>query len=509
MTLEWLLSDTDTPALIEAAYGRTMSYADLARAAHALACVLEQRGRVRAGDRVAILCRTRSEVFEALYACARLGAVLVPLNWRLSQRELRGILDDCAPRVLIFDREHERAARDLAAVSGTITAAMALDTCADGAEFVPYPRPSRTAEMSAWRPPPPEHPAMILYTSGTTGTPKGAMLAWRQIAANAAHTRALCDLGPADRTLVFLPLFHTGGLHCLATPILSAGGTVVLMREFDARAAISAMAEHRITAIIAVPTIYEMLLAAGIGDATLGLRWLLMGGAPPAPALFERYQAVGYALNQGYGLTEVGPNCFTLGMGAPAGSVGGPVAGTEALLIDDAGAAIDGPGVGELCLRGPHVTLGYWQKPEETARALDARGFFHTGDIARRDDQGWYYIVGRKKDMYISGGENVYPAEIERVLLEHPAVAEAAVIGVPDERWGEVGLAVVALSSPSPDMPGDDDSLARMLGPWVRERLAGYKVPRRWHRLPELPRTPTGKVAKAELGRRFKQRSKQ
>lgn len=529
LSLSWLYREDDAAALIATADGRAYRYPEVQQTSRCVAAVLADFGQLAPGDRVAILSRNQPAVFEILLACARLQATLVPLNWRLSSRELAAIVRDCAPRALFYDREHLRTAAELAA-SRDIELVIALDDSQGPHMAYQQVRAYRggSSALAASRLetlPEPDSAAMLLYTSGTTGAPKGVVLSWRQIASNAWATGALCQLSPRDRTLVFLPLFHTGGLNCLATPILAAGGAVVVMPEFDAEAALDAMAEYDITAIIGVPTIYEMLLAAGIGERALPhLRWLLMGGAPPAPALFDAYRDIGHPLNQGYGLTEVGPNCFTIGIDAPIGSVGAPVPGTEAGLRSDSGQFIAGPGTGELCLRGPHVTSGYWNNPDATAAVLSKDGWFATGDIARRDQQGWFYIVGRKKDMFISGGENVYPAEVERVLREHPEIVEAAVIGVSDETWGEVGLAVVSLrpddASPAAsqeesqeeslresDGPGtcedDDERAAQVLRPWLRERLAAYKVPKRWRVVAELPKTPTGKIAKAVLVEQF------
>lgn len=455
-----------------------------------------------------------------------MNTTLVPLNWRLSPAELHTIVHDCAPRALLYGPAYADIAAELATTCG-IELLMAFDTASPSVSVSPivasdasvsHLQRTPLAYREACTPlasdtevspaaPELERAALILYTSGTTGVPKGVMISWRQLDSNARSTGALCTLGPADRTLVFLPLFHTGGLNCLATPILAAGGTVVLMPEFNADTAVAAMEEYEITAVIAVPTIYEMLLAAGIGARSLPqLRWLLMGGAPPAPTLVDAYRQHGLPIWQGYGLTEVGPNCFDLGIGAsserPTGSVGKPIPGTDARLIADDGAEVIGAGDGELCLRGPHVTLGYWNQPEATVAVLHTDGWFHTGDIARRDDDGFYYIIGRKKDMFISGGENVYPAEVERVLRLHPDIVEAAVIGVPDDRWGEIGLAAVVLDTQT---RGDEvnERIARMLRPWLRERLAGYKVPKRFHVLATLPKTPTGKIAKSKLAQWF------
>ena len=485
-----LAAPSGAVALVDAASGAVTSYAALTERVGRLSDALAARG-VGPGDRVGLLAKNAPEVFELLYACGLAGAMLVPLNWRLSAPELRSIAADASPRLLVVGRGFE-----------TLGAGIAEDCelrrdLAFGGPDSEYERALAEASPRPLGEVSPSAPAVVLYTSGTTGAPKGAMLSWRQIAFNAEVTIRACELTERDRCLAFLPLFHTGGLNCLATPLLRRGGAVVLMESFDARAAVDAIERHGITATIAVPTVYEMLLDAELDRRRASsLRVLLVGGAPCPPRLFDAYAAIGRALRQGYGLTEVGPNCFTFTPDEPGrrDSVGKPMPGTEARLIDDAGRpAAD---VGELCLRGPHVTLGYLGKPEQTAAAIDGEGFFHTGDLARIDDAGYVAIVGRKKEMFISGGENVYPAEVERALAEHPDVAQVCVVGVPDERWGEVGLAAIA---PRAGTEIDPDELAR----FARERLAGYKVPRRWRWVDELPRTTTGKIARAEILARF------
>jgi fatty-acyl-CoA synthase len=483
-----LAGPSEAPAFIDAATGTTTSYAAFRERIDRLAAALDARG-VAVGDRVAALAYNAREIFELLYACGRIGAMLVPLNWRLSSRELEVIVRDAAPALLAVGRGLEEEGAALAAACGV---KRDLDF---GAETSAYERAIADASPFAGGAHDRDRAAVVLYTSGTTGTPKGAMLSWRQIAFNAEATIGACELDERDRCLGFLPLFHTGGLHCLATPLLRRGGAVVLMESFDASAAVRAIADHHITAAIAVPTVYEMLADAGLDRETAAsLRVLLVGGAPCPPRLFERFDRLGCTLRQGYGLTEVGPNCFTFTPDDPARrhAVGRPMPGTEARLWTDEGREAAPGEPGELQLRGPHVTLGYLNKPELTAEALDAGGWFRTGDLASRDEAGDYVIVGRKKEMFISGGENVYPAEVERALAEHPGVAEVCVVGVPDARWGEVGMAVLV---PRAGVDLEAEALRR----FARARLAGYKVPRRWEVVRELPRTTTGKIARAAV----------
>jgi fatty-acyl-CoA synthase len=454
-----------SPALIDGE--RVIDHAQLGVVAGAWAAALARRAGVGKGDRVAVLALGSADVFVLARACARLGATFVPLSWRLAPAELAAIVKDAAPRVIVCDRLHAQPA----AILGPPR--LILD---DG--------PGLTdADAPPWDAHDPDAIAQVLYTSGTTGAPRGALIPWRQVSFNAAITRALCNLGPRDRTLAMLPLFHTGGLNCLALPVLAGGGAIVTMPRFDAERAVALIVRHRVSAIIGVPVIYDALLDAGLSH-TLSpwLRVCLVGGAPVTPALRARCSAAGIALRQGFGMTEVGPNCFTFG----DDDVGRPVPGTEAKLVDARG------DVGELCLRGRHVFAGYLGQPDATRAALDGDGWFKTGDLMMRDGEGRFRVVGRKKEMFISGGENVYPGEVEAVLSTHPAVAEVAVIGVEDPRWGEVGLAAIVTKVP---LAADE------LDAWTRERLARYKVPRHWRFVPSLPRTPSGKIARAELAR--------
>ncbi|HTJ47373.1 MAG TPA: AMP-binding protein [Kofleriaceae bacterium] len=449
-----------SPAIIDG--DRVIDHAELGAIAGAWAATLAARG-VRRGDRVAMLALGCAEVFVIARACARLGAAFAPLSWRLAPPELSAIVRDLEPRVLVCDRAHVEVAAD-------------LDT-----ERLVLDEESPPGDAPPWDAHDPEAIAQILYTSGTTGRPRGAMIPWRQVSFNAAITRALCNLGPRDRTLAMLPLFHTGGLNCLSIPVLAGGGAIVVMPRFDPAAAIELIVRHRVSAILGVPAIYEALLDAGLSHAIAPwLRVVLVGGAPVSPSLRACCAAQGLPLKQGFGMTEVGPNCFTFG----DDDVGRPVPGTEAILLEPKN------GVGELCLRGRHVFAGYLGQPTDELFVHDR--WFRTGDLMARDVDGRYRVVGRVKDMFISGGENVYPGEVEAVLAAHPQIAEVAVIGVADERWGEVGLAAIVARAPL----GADE-----LDAWTRARLARYKVPRHWRFVPTLPRTPTGKIARAELVR--------
>ena len=337
----------------------------------------------------------------------------------------------------------------------------------------------------------------LLYTSGTTGRPKGVMVPHRMVAWNGYNTAACWQLEAGDVSPIFTPLYHAGALGAFLLPILTIGGTIVLHAGFDVDEVWRVIVEERCTVVLGVPTIWKLLMEAPqFASADLShVRWFISGGAPLPEYIAEAFQQRGVTFKQGYGLTEVGVNCFSMTVEESIrkrGSIGKPLMQTDARLIDESGAPVRRGEVGELCLRGPHVSLGYWNNPEATAAALDGEGWFHTGDLARQDAEGFFYIAGRRKDMFISGGVNVYPAEIEGELLLHPSIADAAVVGVPHPTWGEVGVAFVVTRAGC----GLD---AEAVVAHLATRLARYKLPRAVVFVDALPRTAYGKVQKHVL----------
>lgn len=461
-------------AIFDVERDRRLTWAEVHAEVQRWTAFLQRRG-VRAGDRVAVLSHNRAETLLLLLACAELEAVLFPMNWRLSAEELSWQLGHSEPRVLLVDEAFRDAVRH---------ERVHLD---DGPG---EPRASGPGSRL-------EAPWQLMYTSGSTGRPKGALLTHQQVHWNALNTILACDLQPADATLTFTPLFHTGGMNSLTTPLLHRGGRVVLTKGVDAGQALRLIPAERVTLLMGVPTIFQMLAEhPAFSDADLGsVRDALCGGqALPLP-LLERYLARRIPLRQGFGMTEVGPNCFSMPhdrVKDKLGTVGLPIhhVATKLVRPDGSEAAVDEPG--EMLLRGPAVFGGYFRDPDATAKALDADGWFHTGDVLSADAEGFHTVRGRIKEMYKSGGENVYPAEVEVVLQEHPAVALAAVLGVPDERWGEVGLGFVELRPGHALDPAD-------LSAWLQGRLARFKQPKRVIVSAQLPRTASGKIDKVAL----------
>jgi acyl-CoA synthetase (AMP-forming)/AMP-acid ligase II len=462
--------------------GGRVDYAGLAAGAWRAAAALRALG-VRPGDRVALALRSEPLYLELYFAAAALGAVLVPLNTRLAAPELEFQLADCRPRVLLRDPGVALGERGLEGL-----ASLTHD------EFVArLPERATPPELA----PGGERAQVILYTSGTTGRPKGAVLPHRKTLYNTLNAQRYLGLREGEVVVAPIPLFHSFGLKILSVPALFAGATLVLVDRFDARGLPQLVARWGAALLGAVPVMYRRMLEAGLEAPVLrGLRLAFSAGAPLDVDTIAAYAARGVALVQGYGQTETSILCCLDPAHAleRAGSVGRPVDHCELRIADESGRALAPGRPGEIQVRGPIVMSGYWQRPEETA-ASRCDGWHRTGDLAVQDAEGFVTLVGRSRELYISGGENVYPAEVERVLEQHPAIAEAAVVGVPDARWGESGRAyLVARASAQAPPPG-----AEQLRAWARERLAAYKLPRDIVWVEELPRTASGKVQKHVL----------
>lgn len=473
----------ESAALEDGATGRTMTYRELDRRASLAAGMMRARG-VGEGDRVGILCRNRIAFFEILFGCARLGAILVPLNWRMPAAELQPLVDHCSP-VLLFHGREDRAT--VTALAGC-PAAIGLDDEYERAMAAAVPAPPRPQWPSGgtW---------YLLYTSGTTGRAKAVIYTFGMAVANYVNIGAAIDIRSADVTANFLPLFHTAGINLHALPTLIQGGRVIVLPAFDAERMVALIEAERLDTVFAVPTVYQALLDhPRFAAAPLHrVRHWGCGGAPLPDALVHRSRAAGIRICAGMGMTETGPTAF---LASPAeawerpGSVGRPQLLVGARAVDGEGRDVADGEVGDLLFAGPAVTPGYWNDPEATRAAFTADGWLRTGDLARRDGDGCWYIAGRRKDMFISGGENVYPAEIENVLAAHPAVSEAAVVAAPHPVWGEVGRAFIQLAAGRPRPPEME------LDAFCRTRLAPYKVPQSFEFVPDLPRTAAGKVQK-------------
>lgn len=471
---------------------RAISYFDLNQRANRAASVLQSLG-VRKGDRVAVLSDNCPEYLEVFFACAKIGAVLAPVSWRLGESEMAWQIEDSEPKLLVAGSQWGEVVEKI--FSGP---ALYFEGKSQNKSRELY----ETA-LAAGSPDDPQDlnsfgdPLMILYTSGTTGRPKGAVLTHGNFFWANINMLVNAEVHHDDASLVFLPMFHIGGWNVTTLAVFLKGGTVVLERQFDGTRVLDLIAKKQITLLMGVPATYLfMSQQPGFEDADFSsLRLMVVGGAPMPEALLEKYSARGISIVQGYGLTELAPNALILPMedaSRKLGSAGKPYFFTDTRLADDSGNLVEGPATGEVVAAGPVVMQGYWRRDDATAETI-VDGWLRTGDIARVDEEGYFFIVDRAKDMIISGGENIYPAEIENVIYELAAVAEVAVIGVPHDQWGEAVHAIV--------VPREGSNLAAdEIVDHALSRLAKFKVPRSVDiRSEPLPRTPAGKVKKTEL----------
>jgi fatty-acyl-CoA synthase len=461
-------------------------------------------GGVRHGDRVAYLGLNHPAFFETMFAAARLGAIFVPLNFRLTSPELSFIVNDAGVHTIVADDLHRKL---VDTVRDELPCRRYLSSEGEEEGWTTLLQAKAAAPASDETSLPHEavdgdEVALIMYTSGTTGRPKGAMLTHANLWWNNVIALLLTDMLESDVSLVVAPLFHIGGLNVTTLQAWMKGAENVLHRGFDPGKFIEDIARYDVTIAFAVPA---MLLFVSqhpsFADADLTtVRSIVCGGAPVPESLIKTYIGRGIQINQGYGLTETSPCVSFLTPEHALSKVGS--AGRAPMFLDIRlegadGATISEPDArGEICVRGPNVMKGYWNRPEATAAAIDAEGWFHTGDVGYFDAEGFLFVADRIKDMVITGGENVYPAEVESVLYTHPAVSDVAVIGLPDERWGEAVTAVVVLQ------PGAALTLEQ-LREFAGESLARYKLPSRLEFADVLPRNPAGKVLKYDLRDRF------
>jgi fatty-acyl-CoA synthase len=488
----------DAPALENIESGERYTWRELDTRVGALAGVLRDRFGVGVGDRVLLIADGDTRTFEVQFACIRLGAIMVPLNWRLALLELLELAREVEPTVVISDGGWQSTVLKIAAKLGVAqhlgwrcAPGSTVDYDAALAGAVPV-EPRTDLSMNL--------PTHILHTSGTTGAPKGAITTVKTLSWQAQNIAAQCLLtGPGSKQLNPMPLFHAGGLTTIGTPMLITGGAVATMGRFDPTRVVSVLGDpaRGITHFTAPPVMWASLTEQpDFASADFSaLRFAEVAGGVPALALLETWRGRGIVLQQAYGGTELGPAVTGMPRAAVAGrptSCGRAVPYTHVRLVASDGTDAPTGAVGEVWIKGPSVSPGYWRKDGTVDTARTEDGWFRTGDAAWRDEDGFHHLVDRLKDMYKSGGENVAPAEVERVLVTHPDVVDVAVIGVPDEKWGEIGRAfVVARTGTAITL----DSLREHCA----ERIARYKAPRSLVVVDELPRNTTGKVSKAAL----------
>ena len=481
---------------VTAAPVQRFNYRELNDRANQLAHVLQARG-LNKGDRVAMLAHDGVHFYEMFFACGKLGAIFVPLNWRLHSHEIEQQLRHTSPQLLIHSLEEPMQ-----------TVMTHLQTCVDLPPFLPLAHP-QALDLAKLRSAAPRtavtceavqeaDTACLLFTGGTTGRPKAAQMSHGQIVWNMINSM-LGDVLGTDTFLNIFPLFHAGGLFAFSLPILLQGGTVVQTKKFDPVQVVELIEVEHVTIFGGVPTVFQMLTNAPNWETAdlRSLRYCMSGGAPMPVSLIQRFQKEkGVVFRQGFGMTEFGPGVFSLASEdaeRKAGSIGKPNFFVDARVMDPVtNQPLPPQAIGELVLRGPSATTGYFGDPEATQAAFDAENYLHTGDLAYVDEEGYFFIVDRLKDMFISGGENVYPAEIEATLYQHPAVSMCAVISAKDEKWGEVGRAFVVLKA---GQKIDEPVLLNFL----REHLASYKIPKSIVFRETLPLSGAGKILKNEL----------
>lgn len=487
----WRQYAPDACALKDGETGRRWSYEDLFKLSRRGANLLREKFGVKKGDRVAVFALNELETIALFFALQRLGGILVPINYRLTSREADHILNDCAPVLLLDQTEFRPLTSSLKRVQDGTTRLLSLTGGSDSfASLLGQDGPLFEDFEGEF-----EDPCMIIYTSGTTGAPKGALLSQRMLFWNSINTSLRLNLSQNDVAVIFLPLFHTGGWNVLTTPFLHRGACIILLKKFDADLILRLSEEEKATLLFGVPTTMEMMSRSSRFESRdLGsVRYAIVGGEPMPLDLIQTWHRKGIPIRQGYGLTEFGPNVFSLNEQdalRKMGSIGFPNFYVQAQIWDEQGQALGAQTIGELVLKGPLAMTGYWGNEAATQESFH-QGWLRTGDLVRRDEDGFYFVVGRKKDMYKSGGENVYPAEVEQVLLSHPDIREAAVIGVPDSKWGEVGKAFLVLENPKADLSE--------IQSFCLKHLAKFKVPQHFAVLAELPKGDSGKILKRQL----------
>ncbi len=460
-----------------------ISYAGLSRRIDGFAGVLMHRHDITSGDRVGYLGYNHPDQIALLFACARLGAILMPLNWRLEVPEHREIIRDCSPKILIVAQDFETPGQQIC--TGLPIQLANLNTLNENTAAA---RPAKSASY--------DDPVLLCYTSGATGHPKGVVLDQNALFFNAINSAHMHGMTGEDVVLNTLPMFHVGGINIQSLPVLHAGGTLVLHPVFDVPAAFAALEHDGVTLTVLVPTQISAMMADDRWQSAdfASLRIISTGSTMVPQKLIERVHQRGIPLIQVYGSTETAPLATYLVAAdamANAGSAGKLAIHCEMRIVDEAGNDVDEGNIGEILIRGPNVMREYWNAPEVTAAVL-VDGWFHTGDVGHLDNKGFLYVSDRKKDMIISGGENVYSAELENILAECPAITEAAVVGQADDKWGEIAVAVI--------VPGKEHGLSEAdVNDLFDGRLARYKHPRRVVFADSLPRNAMGKVIKDEL----------
>jgi fatty-acyl-CoA synthase len=477
----------DSRAFFDLSSDRGWTYSEVNAAADNLASALQRLG-LKSNDHVAILTKNNAEFFVSLFACQKAGMILAPLNWRQPFNELKPVAQHLGIHAIIYDEDNQDVGQKLKSAFGVPSIGIRTEDA--GYNFDDL---TSSADKQFDNPIDANAVWYLLFTSGTTGAPKAVIQTAKMAWANAINIGQATSLTKDDCSVNYLPLFHTAGINLYTLPLFLNGGQTTIVPQFDADKLVEMIKTKSVTQFFGVPAIYQSIALRddfdqlNFDDIRFGC-----GGAALPIGLIEKYAQRGAKICNGFGMTETGPTAFFMDQAnaeKKIGSVGKVQALTNARLANVPNGQI---GEGEVQFFGPAITPGYYKDPEATAKSFTEDGWLKSGDVGRRDEDGYVYIVDRIKDMYISGGENVYPAEVEKVLITHPNVIEAAVIGVEDEKWGEVGAAYLLVHD---KQAFDEVSFSH----WCRDHLAAYKIPKQFHLIDEFPRTAAGKIQKPKL----------
>ncbi len=486
--LRWATYSPSAVAITDGDSGKSVTYAELFQRACAGADYLQKKYSIAAGDRVVHFSTNELSSFILFFSLARLGATLVPINYRLTARELTYVINDAQPKLVVVETQFSDVLQSLKGELGShqfenfndfeTATQQAHDDLKN--DFISFQSTPQTT-------------ALIIYTSGTTGFPKGAMISHAGLFWNSVNTTLRLNISQSDAAVIFLPLFHTGGWNVLSTPFFHRGAHVILTKKFDGEQILRLSEKYRTSLLFGVPTTMRMMSQSPLFTTVdlTSLRYAIVGGEPMPLEEIRTWESKRIPIRQGYGLTEFGPNVFSLNESDSArkmGSIGFPNFYVQVKVVDDLGNICKATEIGELWLKGPMAMTGYWNNEKATAETF-SDGWLKTGDLVYYDAESYFYVVGRKKDMYKSGGENVYPAEIEKVILELPWVKEAAVVGVADPQWGESGHAYVVASSPA-------QFNLLQLQQHCAVNLAKFKIPKYFTQLDDLPKGDSGKILK-------------
>ncbi len=487
---KWALYTPNNLVFKDYSSNRNWTYYDFNLRINALANNLVNEFNLKKGDRLAFYSLNRIEHVFFFFACIKIGVIFVPLNFRLTPIEIDYLIEDSDPSLIVYDISFEENVNKLKSLKSK-TQISTLNKFTKFA-FDKIKKVGFEIEevISA------DDIVLILYTSGTTGIPKGVMINHRMLFWNSINTELRLNINSNDHTQNFAPFFHTGGWNVLLTPFIHHGASLTLLPNFEPELILRLFEEEKTTIFFGVPTMLQMMAQSKLFEKVdlSSIRYAVVGGAPMPIPLINKWHKKGVFIRQGYGLTEVGPNCFSLHQDdaiRKIGSIGFPNFYINAKIVDENGIECAKNEVGELCLKSPVVTPGYWNKPEETFKTIK-NGWFYTGDMLRKDEEGYFYVVDRKKNMIISGGENVYPSEIEKIILANECIEDCAVIGVADEKWGEVGKAFIVIKN---ECKITEEQIIKICS----DKLAKYKIPKYVEFLIELPRNEAGKIDRKKL----------